>query len=452
MEHRDREMANNSKTDMDNIHSFVRQQFAELEDSLKEEIRSVPEAVWKTAKMTDAGEAARNTFTNLFGLFHRQTDEGDSKAKTQLEVSAHANHELEVERKAILRDSEDWRSGFEKSAEHYQNKLKEEIADIRFQKDKAVRRLKDAERENGELQKQVATFRSIIIKHGGSESGQLDDATIVARFVNLRTKIRGIVMRDCHFDKLDTATGHESLQKLHKRGLTIFDLKNQLQESLFREVCRVFFSVLAFGLEGSTLGDQVNYGLGRFEWELLSLSPGQGYQKDSLEWRLLTIKCAKLLGQPNPDVAAQRILDWLQPFLGMTEKPDQDTPSDSSSKLNRESTSKSTSESRVKQLCQDALDFALLIRTCRDRYQAERTIEREERSEQAWEGEMGSDNDPREIACMISPALVKYPGHDWKKRLVLEKSHVIVRKIVPGGCNELGVGSLLPHDCDRAEN
>ncbi|KAF8861507.1 hypothetical protein BDZ45DRAFT_671829 [Acephala macrosclerotiorum] len=89
---------------------------------------------------------------------------------------------------------------------------------------------------------------------------------------------------------------------------------------------------------------------------------------------------------------------------------------------------------RLVHLCQDALEFALLLRRCRDSYHceylaADSDFREDEAIALSWEGQRGETDDPRnKIACSISPVLVKYPEQDQQSRLVLERAHVAVRK------------------------
>jgi hypothetical protein len=151
---------------------------------------------------------------------------------------------------------------------------------------------------------------------------------------------------------------------------------------------------------------------------------GSGHQADAIEWRTNTIKCASLLKlkDETPNMAAQAIQDFMAPLRSQSQE---DAAQTTNSELYE----------RLLRLCKDAFDFTLTLRGCKDMYRCEfpkaDKLDPQESEAHARErrmggtpGSLGTEED--RIAFSISSTLVKYPGGNLKKRLVLEKAHVVV--------------------------
>lgn len=87
-------------------------------------------------------------------------------------------------------------------------------------------------------------------------------------------------------------------------------------------------------------------------------------------------------------------------------------------------------------LCRDAFNLTLLLRGTKDSYRIEfpeagSNFDPEDVEPQAWEGckhQSGISSEKATIAFSLSGALVKYPEHSPKERLVLEKAHVVLHE------------------------
>ncbi|TAQ84016.1 hypothetical protein B7494_g7668 [Chlorociboria aeruginascens] len=281
-------------------------------------------------------------------------------------------------------------------------------------------RLEMMERENRQLQEQVAKFRNIIINSGESEA--VNDSTIVAQFVLLRVMIQKIVLKfyevnqDITRFKFQTRKESDFFDLWFNKEMSITRLNNRTRGMIFELLGEEILCTPCFGLDG-----ELETGLVKFE-ALLSTASDVN-EADVAEWRTRTMKCASFL-QPQenssrPAQAANKIQNFMRPLL----------PCDRDQAI-LDAGNEHLSDHLLK-LCTAAFRFMLMLRRSKDVYKCElpvpgKRLNPEEDEPMYSEKSEDPRIDAQHVAFALSGALVKYPEYDPTQRLVLEKAHVII--------------------------
>ncbi|PVH80872.1 hypothetical protein DL98DRAFT_515022 [Cadophora sp. DSE1049] len=145
-----------------------------------------------------------------------------------------------------------------------------------------------------------------------------------------------------------------------------------------------------------------------------------GHEAEVADWRVRTMICASLLNLESswPQEVADFIQEWMAPLWprplpaegGMV-------PADELFVL-------------LEKVCKEAFEFSLLVRSSNDRYLCELPDplspfqdDSEAQSRQPCDDPSLTDET---VAYAMSSALVKYPFTDPKRRVKLDKAHVVV--------------------------
>jgi hypothetical protein len=195
-----------------------------------------------------------------------------------------------------------------------------------------------------------------------------------------------------------------------------------------------------FGLDDFSIGTEkpdIERALYMFEAALMGVSEGKrenqvhhpqyvltfflGREADIADWRIRTLRCASLLklecSRPKKTAA------YIKKFMGPLWPCSPAVPGGAEAADDKLLI-------LVEKMCKDAFNFSMLLRASRDLYRCELPAPRsrlgEDSAAQAQEPSEDSSLTEQDIAYAMAPALVKYPLTDPKRRLVLEKAHVIV--------------------------
>ncbi|CAG8972047.1 hypothetical protein HYALB_00004911 [Hymenoscyphus albidus] len=201
---------------------------------------------------------------------------------------------------------------------------------------------------------------------------------------------------------------------------TLEQLGMRVRAMIFQIINGEILNKPHFGLESESFSE-MEVQLAKFEMVILEYAPKS--EKEIVEWRVHTVKCASLLksDQPQSLKVAAAIWDHMDPFM------------------RREYTDKNGYGSQQhtnpwEEVCDAAAKSALLVRKSKDGYKCETPRPGTEFSEAEMsiqymeKGEFESAEDSAVVLFAISGALVKYPEYSASERLVLDKAYVVARQ------------------------
>lgn len=204
------------------------------------------------------------------------------------------------------------------------------------------------------------------------------------------------------------------------QDLSQIQLKNRTRAMVFELLAEEILCRPCFGLDGTESAGELEQGLINFETNLSSI---RGHEDEVTEWRIRTVKCAKLLQDHDAESTRPRravavIGSFLEPI--MLPRHQRETAKD-----------RDGLEEYLLALCTTAYKLTLTLRGCKDLYRCETPSPGspqidEDADPQDFERSRGPKSSSSDIAFAIHGALVKYPEHSAKDRLVLEKAHVVV--------------------------
>lgn len=152
-----------------------------------------------------------------------------------------------------------------------------------------------------------------------------------------------------------------------------------------------------------------------------------GNEDAMAEWRTQTLKCAKLLGQDVEYRLPKRVADRLHRFMAPLLPPLLPARAGENGERAHEQC-----REHILNLCISACDLVLLLRSSRDTYRCERPrsdepIDRNEAEPQDEEDLRKGTDKKHTVIVSLSDTLAKYPEHNPRQKIVLEKAHVIIQ-------------------------
>ncbi|CAG8950193.1 hypothetical protein HYFRA_00008430 [Hymenoscyphus fraxineus] len=377
--------------------------------ALQENVRKLRDVISSRSKEKEFMRKSKDIAMEMDGLRSR-----NQLLVSQIEALQENSKELKG---IILRGSKENESG--KISEY----TAKEIEDLKTSNQSLESQIKV-------LQENSKNLRRIILSKSKEKGEEIDDGTITATFYRLRDTIQRVIQRYYLFDATDRPSRSTSKTPRYIRDLLDYWAHGPTKEQLGMRVRAMIFQIINseilkkphFGLESGSFSE-MELQLARFEMALLEYAPKS--EKEIVEWRVQTVKCASLLksDQPQPQSlkVAAAIWDSMDPFM------------------RREYTDKNGFGSQLhtnpwEEVCDAAARFTLLVRKSRDGYKCEMPrpgteISEKEMSIQYMEkGEFENVEDSAVVSFAISGALVKYPEYSVIERLVLEKAYVVARQ------------------------
>ncbi|CZT11381.1 uncharacterized protein RAG0_15554 [Rhynchosporium agropyri] len=281
------------------------------------------------------------------------------------------------------------------------------------------------------LQEQTIALREMLTRNGGHEGNQMDDNTIVRSFASIREHVQRIAHKFCPTKPFEltfsrSPTGQRlEFFKFWAAG-NLSKRRNLMRAKIFEIIQDEILQRNNFGMddffEGSGGNEKLDLerSLHRFETALMGLNPGS--EAATADWRVRTLHCASLLKLANSRAkkTAAMIQGYLDPLWLCSRPNEADGASADVKHL----------AVLLERVCEEAFEFAMLLRSSRDSYRCELPARRsplgEDSEPQSREPSEGGSLTDQDIAYALAPALVKYPLTDPKKRLILEKAHVVV--------------------------
>ncbi|CZT10545.1 uncharacterized protein RCO7_07518 [Rhynchosporium graminicola] len=281
------------------------------------------------------------------------------------------------------------------------------------------------------LQEQTIALRGMLTKNGGHEGNQMDDNTIVRSFASIREQVQRIAHKFCPTKPFEltfsrSPTGQRlEFFKFWAAG-NLPKRRNLMRAKIFEIIQDEILQRKNFGMddffEGSGGNEKLDLerSLHRFETALMGLNPGS--EAATADWRVRTLHCASLLKLANSRAkkTAALIQGYVDPLWSCSRPNEAEGASADVKHL----------AVLLERVCEEAFEFAMLLRSSRDSYRCELPARRsplgEDSEPQSREPSEGGSSTDQDIAYALAPALVKYPLTDPKKRLILEKAHVVV--------------------------
>lgn len=278
---------------------------------------------------------------------------------------------------------------------------------------------------------------------------KVSHVTMVSKFLSIRQKIQGIsVLPYYNMDKrlsgaITNSDEDNFFSDQYWGSLTTEDRRNRFRAKMFHIMDQCFLIAPTVGLEGYEVkeGDEtVDVGLGIHLFEkpldenkgksfseplrrqvLESNTPSCTVPPDLItDWRIATMKCIDKLGYQSvlPDLISTSIYTFFQPLLSNW-------------------ASEAELQAKIQELCQEALDFRLLMRRCKDFYLVKvpgengvplSESECDEEYVHPFGVEGGGNQASDEIAYTVFGALVKRPELGGDEERVLEPAWVIMKR------------------------
>ncbi|KAM3086121.1 hypothetical protein ACMFMG_000260 [Clarireedia jacksonii] len=319
-------------------------------------------------------------------------------------------------------------ASFNTREQEYQ-KLEGRLAALTHSNSDLVQRLETADHCTGNLRMKLDRYKEIILKNTDASSNQTDDAAIASKFRSLREQIQRLVQRYYTMSNVPPKVNPPasrramSLYELWGMGLDDHELQSRVRGFIFKRLSVNILERPCFGLDGHDVAEME---AGFESFETLLRKTTEYPSTEITEWRTATLKCTKILPPHEPKIPmqfAQRLLYFLEPLRII--HPEQAKNDAEFQKLG---------ELWVK-LSQDAYNLTLLLRNCKDTFACEFPEKRKPLNiedteamdtERVQNKSSGEGNPELIVAFALSGALVKYPEHDPKERIVLEKAWAVV--------------------------
>ncbi|KAH6669962.1 hypothetical protein B0J14DRAFT_671693 [Halenospora varia] len=300
-------------------------------------------------------------------------------------------------------------------------------------------RLQEMTLREEELQKTITKLRADgehmrnLFQKEVRGTGQIDDISLIRKFVRLRAQIQRIVNKyyppnvPAEFLSSDISQKQSSFFKAWRIGVDGTQFSSQIRGMLFTLIDEKILSTKLFGLGETSDSWAMERRLAEFE-EAIERDVKNEHRADIDEWRACTIRCASRL--PQADDArhiAKKIHDKMLP-LSIFTVANLEEKLRSSSKVDEYG-------KHMTKLCKDALELTLILRASKDRYEIVFPDDDTQLDRNVAEGQQLEQRNPTKdemspgelrIAYCLSGGLVRYPQVDPKNGLVLEKADVVV--------------------------
>ncbi|KAL2066733.1 hypothetical protein VTL71DRAFT_2805 [Oculimacula yallundae] len=314
-------------------------------------------------------------------------------------------------------------------------RLEDNLDEMEVREKRLQKKVDEMDASNQKLTEQTAKFRKMIIRNQGEKGSQVADDHVAQKYINLTSLIQRISAKCFPKDEYNGAkepTGSKDPTQLEQEFIACWNIRrsdterrNRVRGVLFGAVHRLIIAARIFGIRISKneACNSIEAGLASFEGHLMDNFASN--ESAIVEWRVQTMKCARILAAPDDSIAESVAVDIhasLRPLLPDTAR--------------RDKTAEDLILTQLITLCRQAFAFAMMIRSCNDIYKCDlpvldSVVNEEEMEPQAFEGNRGHKSDQverQEIACVISGSLIKYPAHMPNERVVLCKADVVVRE------------------------
>lgn len=333
-----------------------------------------------------------------------------------------------------------------KDSQEYRQKTSNQIQSLKQDNTKLRQKLKTSEEKRDIYEQQAKMFREWIQQK--DIVPEIDDAVITVKFGKLIENIQRVILTSYKVsvalptpEEADRPLVKELYSQFQLR-LTPSELQNRIRGLVFYTLRNCILLQASFGLAYTEENIPIEYGLTEFEKlinekpkskckrlkSLQSLSTDLSYVLVSTtkiaEWRTMTLGLAQALRPTEvaPNCCQNTAVEIMQ-ALNPLEK-------------HKHGEEKNKLRNHWEQLCTDAFELTMMLRSHKDAYRCEipqegQALSNEDAEAQASEctgrAENGTDSDELIAAYALSGALVRYPANDPGKRIVLQKALVIVK-------------------------